>query len=74
MSRTFISTQTPHRTVDACDVLVVGAGPSGSTAARYAAKAGCRTVLIEKRAEIGTPVRCGEGIAKGWLAEIGIPP
>ncbi|MBI4416271.1 MAG: NAD(P)/FAD-dependent oxidoreductase, partial [Euryarchaeota archaeon] len=40
----------------------------------YAAKAGCRTVLIEKRAEIGTPVRCGEGIAKGWLAEIGIPP
>ncbi len=73
-SRTFISTQTPHRTVDTCDVLVVGAGPSGSTAARYAAKAGCRTLLIEKRAEIGTPVRCGEGIAKGWLAEIGIPP
>jgi digeranylgeranylglycerophospholipid reductase len=30
--------------------------------------------MIEKRAEIGTPVRCGEGIAKEWLAEIGIPP
>jgi len=60
--------------VDAYDVLVVGAGPAGSTAARYAAKSGCRTLLIEKRAEIGVPVRCGEGIAKGWLKEIGITP
>ncbi len=60
--------------MDAYDVLVIGAGPSGSTAARYAAKAGCRTLLIEKRAEIGVPVRCGEGIAKGWLEEVGIPP
>jgi len=60
--------------VETYDVLVVGAGPSGSTAARYAAASGCRTLLIEKRAEIGTPVRCGEGIAKGWLAEIGVPP
>ena len=59
--------------VETYDVLVVGAGPSGSTAARYAATSGCRTLLIEKRAEIGTPVRCGDGIAKGWLAEIGVP-
>ena len=59
--------------MDAYDVLVIGAGPSGSTAARHAAKAGCRTLLIEKRAEIGVPIRCGEGIAKGWLDEIGIP-
>jgi digeranylgeranylglycerophospholipid reductase len=60
--------------VESYDVLVVGAGPSGSTAAKYAANAGCRTLLIEKRAEIGVPVRCGEGIAKGWLEEIGVPP
>ncbi len=60
--------------MEAYDVLVIGAGPGGSTAARYAAKAGCRTLLIEKRSEIGVPVRCGEGIAKGWLEEIGIPP
>jgi digeranylgeranylglycerophospholipid reductase len=60
--------------VESWDVLVVGAGPGGSTAARHAAKSGCRTLLIEKRAEIGVPVRCGEGIASGWLAELGIPP
>ncbi|MGQ0796982.1 MAG: FAD-dependent oxidoreductase, partial [Methanobacteriota archaeon] len=51
------------------DVLVVGAGPGGSTAARYAAIGGARTLLIEKRTEIGTPVRCGEGVAKRWLEE-----
>lgn len=56
------------------DVLVVGAGPTGSTAAKYAALGGARTLLIEKRQEIGTPVRCGEGIGRTWLAEAGIPP
>ena len=56
----------------AVDVLVVGAGPAGSTAAKFAATGGARTLLIEKRAEIGTPVRCGEGVAKRWLEEIGL--
>lgn len=56
------------------DVLVVGAGPAGSSAAKAAAQRGARTLLIEKRAEIGTPVRCGEGVAKHWLEEAGIPP
>src|SRR2546428_1114067 len=56
------------------DVLVVGAGPTGSTAAKYAALGGADVLLIEKRSEIGTPVRCGEGVAKRWLAEIGLTP
>ena len=56
------------------DVLVIGAGPAGSTAARYAADAGAHVLLAEKRQEIGTPVRCGEGISKRWLDEIGMEP
>ncbi len=56
------------------DVLVVGAGPTGSTAARFAAEAGARTLLLEKRPEIGTPVRCGEGIGRTWLEEVGLRP
>lgn len=56
------------------DVLVIGAGPTGSTAAKSAARAGARVLLIEKRTEIGTPVRCGEGVARAWLQEVGIEP
>ncbi len=58
----------------AVDVLIVGAGPTGSTAAKYAALGGAEVLLIEKRSEIGTPVRCGEGVAKRWLEEIGVAP
>lgn len=49
------------------DVLVVGAGPAGSMAARVAAENGAKVLLIEKRQEIGTPVRCAEGISKRSL-------
>jgi digeranylgeranylglycerophospholipid reductase len=45
-----------------CDVLVVGAGPAGSSAARAAAEAGAHTIFIDKKKEIGRPVQCAEGI------------
>lgn len=44
------------------DIVVVGAGPGGSTAAQVAAKAGLTVLLLEKRQEIGSPVRCAEGV------------
>ncbi|MGC8992397.1 MAG: geranylgeranyl reductase family protein [Thermoplasmata archaeon] len=56
------------------DVLVIGAGPGGSTAARYAARNNLKVLLIEKRPDIGSPVRCGEGISKSWLPEVEIEP
>ncbi len=55
-----------------CDVVVVGAGPGGSMAAKYAADGGAKTILIEKKAEIGAPLRCAEGVSKKWLSELGI--
>jgi digeranylgeranylglycerophospholipid reductase len=45
-----------------CDVLVVGAGPAGSGAARACARAGLKTVIVDKRTEVGYPVRCAEGM------------
>jgi digeranylgeranylglycerophospholipid reductase len=42
------------------DVLVVGAGPAGSSAARAAALAGARVVVVERRAQVGLPVQCAE--------------
>src|SRR5579862_5090250 len=56
------------------DVLIVGAGPAGTMTAKWAAKHGARTLVIEKRQEIGSPVRCGEGISKEWLHDVGITP
>ena len=55
------------------DVLVIGAGPGGSMAARFAARHGLRVLLIEKRPEIGVPVRCAEGISRAWMEEVEIP-
>lgn len=56
------------------DVLVIGAGPAGSMTAKFAARNGAKVLMIEKRQEIGSPVRCGEGISKSWLPEVGITP
>ena len=54
------------------DIVVVGAGPAGSMTAKWAAKGGARVLMIEKRQEIGSPVRCGEGISRSWLDSVGI--
>ena len=42
------------------DIVVVGAGPAGSTTARFAAEAGASVLVLERRAQVGVPVRCGE--------------
>ncbi len=42
------------------DVLVVGAGPAGASAAGVAAAAGLRVSLVEARREVGLPVQCAE--------------
>lgn len=44
-----------------CDVLVIGAGPAGSSAARSAALNGSDVILIEKREKPGK-TECGEAI------------
>ena len=42
------------------DILVIGAGPAGSSAARAAARKGVRVLLIDRRQQIGVPVQCAE--------------
>jgi len=56
------------------DVLVIGAGPAGSTAAKHAAIGGAEVLLVDKKSEIGTPKRCAEGVSKNGLKKLGIKP
>ena len=46
------------------DIIVVGAGPAGSVAARFAAEQGVSVLMLEKDRDVGYPVRCGEAISK----------
>ncbi|MDP6499818.1 MAG: NAD(P)/FAD-dependent oxidoreductase, partial [Candidatus Marinimicrobia bacterium] len=49
------------------DIIVVGGGPAGTTAARYAAQEGLSVLLLEKDRDIGVPVRCGEAVSDEGL-------
>ena len=46
------------------DIIVVGGGPAGSMAARFAAEQGVSVIMLEKDRDVGYPVRCGEAISK----------
>mgnify|MGYP001255523088 CR=1 FL=1 len=51
------------------DVIVVGGGPSGSMAARFAAEQGASVLMLEKDRDIGYPVRCGEAVSHAGIEE-----
>jgi len=44
--------------MDNYDVLVIGAGPAGSTAAKAASEEGLKVLMIERKANVGLPVHC----------------
>ncbi|MFZ0390948.1 MAG: NAD(P)/FAD-dependent oxidoreductase [Calditrichia bacterium] len=52
------------------DIIIVGAGPAGSMAAKTAAANGANVLCLEKDREVGTPVRCAEGVGKQALEEL----
>ena len=55
-----------------CDVLVVGAGPAGSSSAGAAARSGARVIMIDKRSRVGVPVQCAEHIPKPLAMEVSL--
>jgi len=52
----------PKRLNQPYDVIVVGGGPAGLSAAKSAAKGGARTLVLEEHREIGLPHHCS-----GWI-------
>jgi len=53
------------------DVIVVGAGPGGTSTAKYLAEKGINVVVFEKRQEIGAPKRCAEGLSENAVKLLG---
>ncbi len=55
------------------DVIVVGAGPSGSAAARECAQQGLSTLCLEEHGTIGYPVQCAGLLSLAAFAECRLP-
>jgi digeranylgeranylglycerophospholipid reductase len=49
------------------DIVVIGAGPAGSSAARAAAQRGADVLMIDRRQRIGIPIQCAEFVPQ-WIS------
>ncbi len=56
------------------DVVIIGAGPAGSTVARKLASAGFSVLIVDKRQELGAPIQCSGAVSRHALIENGIEP
>lgn len=53
------------------DILVLGLGPAGASAAAEAARQGCRVIAIDRKREAGRPVQCAEFVPAMIGVEVG---
>ncbi|MBO7388603.1 MAG: NAD(P)/FAD-dependent oxidoreductase [Methanomicrobium sp.] len=51
------------------DVIVAGGGPVGSSAAKFCAERGLKTLLLEEHAEFGRPVQCAGLLSNNAFAQ-----
>lgn len=56
------------------DAIIIGAGPAGTCCAKKLAEAGFAVKVYDKRAEIGSPKRCGEGLSEASQQFVGKIP
>ena len=54
------------------DVVVIGAGPGGGTAALHCARLGLKTLILEEHQQIGVPVHSGECLSEVAVQNLGL--
>uniref|UniRef100_A0A7V1EHY4 NAD(P)/FAD-dependent oxidoreductase n=1 Tax=candidate division WOR-3 bacterium TaxID=2052148 RepID=A0A7V1EHY4_UNCW3 len=55
--------------MESFDIIIVGAGPAGSSAALTAAKEGSSVLLLEEHPQIGIPLQCAEGLSRSTIKD-----
>ncbi|MFH0929401.1 MAG: NAD(P)/FAD-dependent oxidoreductase [Candidatus Aenigmatarchaeota archaeon] len=56
------------------DVIIIGAGPAGTCCAKKLAENGFSVKVFDRRREIGSPKRCGEGLSESIKQYVGEIP
>jgi geranylgeranyl reductase len=59
--------------MESAELVIVGCGPAGATAAREAARAGVEVVVLEKDAVVGAKRVCAAGLRPGFCREFDLP-
>ncbi|MBV9271043.1 MAG: FAD-dependent oxidoreductase, partial [Candidatus Eremiobacteraeota bacterium] len=59
--------------IEAADLVIVGCGPAGATAAREAARAGRSVIVLEKDREVGQKRVCAAGLRPGFCRTFDLP-
>ena len=62
----------PTRFKGEYDVVIVGCGPGGTSVAKRCAELGLDVLAVDRNLEIGTPVRCGEGLSDRSVKDLGL--
>ena len=56
------------------DVIIVGAGPAGLSAAITLAEEKVNVLVLDRKQEIGCPKRCAEGLSLRYFKLMGLDP